>query len=58
MDPSKPNRNHSYPEHIIKEEATQQDATVYDFVQLQELNTVDGESQSEYVIGDPMLFCW
>ena len=45
----------TYPEDVVEEEATEENATVQDLVQLQELNTVDGKSQAEDVVGNPVL---
>lgn len=44
-----------HPEDVVEEEATQEDAAGHDVVQVQQLNPVDGESQAEDVVGDPVL---
>lgn len=45
----------TYPEYIIHEETTQQDASSAHFVQGQQLDTIDSKSYAKQVVGQPML---
>ena len=44
------------PENVVEEETTEENATVDYFVQLKKFDTVDGECQTEYIVGNPVLF--
>ncbi len=44
-----------YPEYVVEEETAKQNAPVRDFVELEELDAVDGERQAEDVVSNPML---
>ncbi len=44
-----------HPEYVVKEEATEQNTAVHDFVHLQKFNAAHGKRQTKYVIGYPML---
>lgn len=45
----------AYPEHIVDEEASKQDAASADIVQVQQLHPVEGECQPEEIVGNPVL---
>lgn len=45
----------SHPEDVVDEQPPQQDAAGTDVVQVEKLNTVQGEGQPKQVIGNPVL---
>ena len=45
----------AYPEYVIDEETSKQDTARADSVQLQKLNTIQCESQSKQIVGNPVL---
>lgn len=45
----------AYPEHIVDEEAPEQDAASADVVQVKQLHPVEGECQTEEIVGNPVL---
>lgn len=45
----------THPEHVVDEQSSQQDAASADIIEVEQLDSVQGESQTEQVIGDPVL---
>ncbi len=45
----------TYPEHIVNEQPSQQDASSADIIEVEQLNSIQGKSQTKQVIGYPML---
>jgi len=45
----------TYPEYVIDEESTKQDAAGANSVQLQKLNAIQCKRQSKQIIGNPVL---
>jgi len=45
----------AYPEYVIDEEPSKQDTASTDSVQLQKLNAVQCKSESEQIVGNPVL---
>ncbi len=45
----------TYPKHIVNEQPSQKDASSADIIEVEQLNSIQGKSQTKQVIGYPML---
>ena len=44
------------PEDVVEKEASEKDAAGHNIIQMKQLNAIHGESESEQIISDPVLF--